>query len=160
MKVIFLDVDGVLNSRNSFERDRPQTAHYLAPECVEQLARICQSVHDVKVVLSSTWRMFMPVLMLQDILRQRGVPITIIDATPPDVGVGHDGRRLELRGNEIQAWLDKHEHRVKKFVILDDDSDMAHLAPHLVQTRFEYGLTDVEANEVIWRLGDTGLQDP
>ena len=47
------------------------------------------------------------------------------------------------RGNEIQKWLDnnKEKYNIEKFIILDDDFDMAHLKDRLVQTTWEQGLT-------------------
>jgi hypothetical protein len=56
------------------------------------------------------------------------------------------------RGHEIQAWLDTQNSNVESFVILDDDSDMAHLLSKLVQTKFEFGLTERDATRAITLL--------
>ena len=45
------------------------------------------------------------------------------------------------RGYEIQHWLNQHADEVSNFVILDDDWDMHHLMPWLVQTDYRDGLT-------------------
>ena len=57
------------------------------------------------------------------------------------------------RGIEIQTWLDENP-GVEKFIILDDDSDMVHLMPHLLQTDGEFGLTNEIADKAIKRLNN------
>lgn len=57
------------------------------------------------------------------------------------------------RGLEIQAWLDRDGYK-GVFVIVDDDSDMAHLMPHLVKTDNNVGLTEERAGEIIKRLNE------
>jgi hypothetical protein len=61
----------------------------------------------------------------------------------------------EARGQEIQAWLDgapRYGIEVESFVILDDDSDMVHLADRLVKTSFETGLLDEHVDRAIAML--------
>ena len=147
MKVIMLDVDGVLNSRKGWHRDRPKTCWYLTPECVEQLGRIVKAIPDVKFVLSSCWRHHMDAIDFQAILKKSGVVANFIGETP----TYHDSVSVQ-RGQEIQSWLDNSKVKVDEFVILDDDSDMLHLMPKLVQTKGEDGLTIEIADEVIRRL--------
>lgn len=66
------------------------------------------------------------------------------------------------RGIEIQRWFDETfkekglEHDAP-FVIVDDESDMKHLSPYLVQTKFdgvsdETGLTKEKADLIISKL--------
>ena len=52
-----------------------------------------------------------------------------------------------IRGREIDAWLKTHRHG--RFAILDDDRDMGDLAPFLVRTVFEIGLTAINADRAI-----------
>ncbi len=52
------------------------------------------------------------------------------------------------RGSEIQHYLDNNPD-ISKFVIIDDDSDMGELLPHLIQTKFEDGLQDTHAEKII-----------
>lgn len=53
---------------------------------------------------------------------------------------------------EIQAWMDSHSERCDRFVILDDDDDMAHLIPNLIQCNGGDGLTTDVADAVIETL--------
>lgn len=137
MKVIFLDIDGVLNSRQSTtfwhnRRDQEQWENnmyqswkgtlreYIAmefcPIALSNLEELIRRVPDVKVVVSSTWRMGETVESLKKIFSpSKLVSDAIIDSTP----VFRDGPR----GNEIQDWIDKHPD-ITHYVILDDSSDM------------------------------------
>lgn len=56
--------------------------------------------------------------------------------------------REGIRGAEIAAWLAE-QADVESFVILDDDSDMGHLAHRLVETDCVIGLTQEDADRAI-----------
>jgi hypothetical protein len=131
MKVIFLDVDGVLNSEHWYkknhkkhpERCRVETA--IDPRYVRNLSKIVKKT-GAKVVLSATCRMSVKANKshyLRQILNKYG--IEIYDYTP------HTGMD---RGIDIQEWLNHHLD-VTNIVILDDDSDMCHLMEYLVKTK-------------------------
>lgn len=131
MKVIFLDVDGVLNSEHWYkvnhkkhpERCRIETA--IDPRYVRNLKKIINRT-EAKIVLSATCRGSVKQKKnhyLRTILKQYG--LEIYDYTP------HTGME---RGIDIQEWLNHHR-EVTNIVILDDDSDMCHLMEYLVQTK-------------------------
>jgi hypothetical protein len=147
VKVIFLDVDGVLNHRGSFAPGMPGGSKRIAPECVAQLNHIV-AITGASIVVSSTWRMDPDYI---EVLRAAGVRGRILGKTPNGI---HDIKGGLLvgtcRGDEIQEWITANE--PDAFVILDDDSDMAHLLPHLVHTSFDAGLTKEHADEAIERL--------
>lgn len=107
---------------------------------------------DAEIVLSSTWRKFPSVLpYLWD---QLGIEIKErwIGSTPCHDRLHDSGLyTAEGRGREIQAWLDQHP-EVTNFVIIDDDTDMGALMPHLVKTDNNIGITEKNASEVINRL--------
>lgn len=52
MKVIFLDIDGVLNDHTQMENHYCGTKY----ECVQQFNRILDAVPEAKIVISSAWR--------------------------------------------------------------------------------------------------------
>lgn len=97
-----------------------------------------------KVVISSTWRLLNSLSKLQQLLKAHGLSGEVIGVTPR-------GDRGE-RGDEIQTWMDKNG-PIESFVILDDDSDMAHLMDKLVQTSFDTGLLDEHVEAAIKMLG-------
>lgn len=147
MRVLFLDIDGVLVNRKSLRalRSLPQgmegrasAPHVADPDCVAAL----NSIPDVHLVISSTWRLLWNMADLRGIIAGWGVTHPVIDKTP----------RLERkeggiyvsppRGTEIQKWLDGYDREpIDSFVILDDDSDMGELEPFLILTNFQSGLT-------------------
>lgn len=111
MKVIFLDVDGVLNSKDWLENNRVRTENSVNPEKVKLLAEIVQKT-NATVVLSSTWRYIPehPMFMyLTDILGQNGIKI---HSFTPKL----DGDRPK----EIKSWINKQSEEIK-FISIEDD---------------------------------------
>lgn len=148
MKVIFTDVDGVLNEVTTLTRTKSQVI-FIDEEKLLRLKRIVDAT-GAKIVLSSTWRydrdessINSDFLELHEVFRKVG--LEFYDYTPVDaIGI--------RRGMEIRAWLGLHP-EVTKFVILDDelfDFVKRGLLPRLVKTDFGYGgLTDELAQEAI-----------
>lgn len=133
MKLIFLDVDGVLNNRRSMAAN-PGTIHNVHRPCVALLNEICEKT-GAYCVLSSTWRHSWPVAAFQMFLEDHGFTGRVIDRTCHLPG--------QDRGVEISAYLaecTKREYPVESWVILDDDSDMGPLLPYLVRTITRVGL--------------------
>lgn len=159
MKIIFLDIDGVLNSVQSahmyhrmwIQKDKPfgrrkMREDEFCPIACSNLLCILDEVPDAKIVVSSSWRIGNTLEELQAILENIGVPKDrVIDKTPVMRQCG--------RGIEIQQWLTDFAHKEHlEFVILDDDSDMAHLKDKLIQTDCCTGLTWIEVEKVITAL--------
>jgi hypothetical protein len=137
MRIIFLDIDGVLNHSNFYEERQKQifagkwsiTRPYseLDPICVNLLSEFCRK-YEIKVVISSAWRatrdaeafneMFSHTLFEQPAFE-------VIGITP---SAHHDAW---VRGNEILWWMQENEellgcryHDYYDYCILDDDGDM------------------------------------
>lgn len=154
MKVIFLDIDGVLNSndwyvyrRDAIEMDdvNAQYPFYeFDPRAIEHLNRIIAET-GAKIVVSSSWRSGETNESLQFLFDRVGIKGEVIGTTPhlwcKKPYEDHDGYTIP-RGCEIDWWLDNHgnfqrinwskeeqakyeeKSIVKNYVILDDDSDM------------------------------------
>lgn len=155
MKVIFLDVDGVLNSMAYFEELKKSGKILHSDEGyndisefhLQMLAKIVEKT-GAKVVLCSTWRVLQepdkPELytMYKYLEEELGrYKIEIVDSTPIE--------RMN-RPKEIKTWLEKNP--IESFVILDDDFSPKHyqefgLEEHLVQTRY-----------FCWKVSEGGLQ--
>lgn len=133
MKVLFLDIDGVVNSRATTNLDDL----YPLDRYMAFLVGKIQLDTGCEVVLSSSWRH-----------HPRGIEIVekhivkIFDKTPD----------MDFRGQEISAWLDEHP-EVTRHAILDDDVDFHEDQP-LFKTSFETGLTDEIAAAVINYLNE------
>lgn len=144
MKVIFLDIDGVLVNRTSFTLPRLKleehalSYHTADPQCIALLNRIVAET-GARVVVSSVWR-GLGMKRIKGILKAWNADVQIIGLTAEI--------RDAIRGVEIQAWLDA-QTDVESFVILDDDSDMGQLKHRLVETEAMLGLTEADADRAI-----------
>lgn len=151
MKILFLDIDGVLNSVKFFNTlphgfTTTRSDEILDPEAIERVNKIINET-GAKIVVSSSWRIGLSLVELQILLKDHGITGDIIGMTP---SLSFKGRR---RGHEIQAWLNNHL-EVIDFIILDDDSDMVHLMPALVKTSYQEGLLDVHVELAIKMLNE------
>lgn len=142
--VLFLDIDGVLNSeRYRYGHELGVLANdFIDPDAVKTLNHITRR-WELKVVVSSAWRVLPE---LDAILRAKGVQAEIIGKTPV---------RAAPRGEEIALWLADHA-EVTAYVILDDDGDMGELRDHLVQTDYRYGLRPEDIERVAAVLQPNG----
>jgi len=156
MRIIFLDIDGVLNHRNTrstlLMSETEPLPLPIAPECLTRLNRLVTET-GAKIVISSSWRLYAPWKDLGQALSRRGLVADVLGGTPDLVndavwkahwlickGVPFAYDKLE-RGWEIREWLAAHP-EVTAFVILDDCSDMGTLGPWLVLTHRNSGLED------------------
>lgn len=120
MRVVFLDIDGVLNSGRTARAFRSIALQRLDPVAVALLHNIVTRA-NAQIVLSSTWRIGANWRELTArCLCGAGWPVEgfdsiFIDRTPTNIG--------GCRGNEIQHWIDAQDEPVD-FIIIDDDSDM------------------------------------
>lgn len=137
MKVIFLDYDGVVNTLwfndvNGEPRfDFPNDNRVNNTQAIAWLNKLCRET-GAKIVVSSTWRLYDN---YKECLYNAGLnkDIEILGRTK-NLGTA--------RGIEIQDWLDEHQElNIEKFVILDDDMDMAHLMDYAVFTDVYIGIT-------------------
>lgn len=130
MNVIFLDIDGVLNTPT--ERGRRRGSWPLDPELVRRYLGLASAI-GAKTVLSSTWRKGEDTL---EMIREAG--IRFYGITPHF--------QYSERAEEIDAWLRLHP-EVTEYAILDDDHQMLPHQPFFL-VDYRTGLTD----EVVWRV--------
>lgn len=125
MKILFLDIDGVLATPKSYKTIRhikasptennpmPEDKEYNSfdPKAVAHLNHILEKT-DAILVMSSTWRKLSSFMELKVILKQEGVKGKLLDIT---------GDHYRGRGHEVKDWLEKNSSIVDKYVIVDDD---------------------------------------
>lgn len=134
MKVIFLDIDGVLNKNG---RKMPEGTDALDDDLVKLLRGLVKS-SGAYWVLSSTWRLIFGASRTIAALQRHGWPEakeTFLGETPH--------LRPETRGAEITAWLSRHPD-VEEYVILDDMPEVIEghsYERHVVRTIGTVGLT-------------------
>jgi hypothetical protein len=146
MKVIFLDIDGVLVTSETLQR-KNKTRHF-CEKAVAQLNRILQET-DAEIVLSSSWRIGASLSKLNSHFFDEGVAKPIVDFTPNIMNKSESGLYLGVeRKEEIKSWLANHL-EVSNFVVIDDDWD-ARIENHFVKTSiFQKGLTERLADKAI-----------
>lgn len=159
--LLFLDIDGVLNSHDWYHRrgkERRFHINELDPEACARLQDVCSQT-SARIVITSTWRKIHSREWLRRLLRKRGVTAPIIGTTPDLWSRELEGRVDWFsvgRGLEIQWWLQTFmspdELDTVHTAIVDDESDMGDLEGILVQTSINTGLTDDVASRLVDQL--------
>jgi len=150
-KVVFLDIDGVLNGYPFLDEveanstaaplSREWWSEFIDDARVERLNHILE-VTGAKVVLSSSWRMRWPYKELQELFEEHGFRGEFVDAT------GDEPRGK--RGAQIARWLQYAPFEVFSYVCLDDDLDMKEVEERWVQTSPDRGgITEEEVERAI-----------
>ena len=125
MKVLFLDIDGVVNNKRTDKKFRNLMA--IDPAMAALIQRIVQNT-GCEIILSSSWRLFQN--GRDEIERKvcKFADITPILYAP--------------RGYEIKAWLTLHP-EIQHYAILDDaESILPEQRANFFQTTWESGLTE------------------
>ena len=156
-KVIFLDIDGVLNTK-WWERKKPVDRYgcIFNPKCVANLEKIITET-GADIVISSSWKIFMGLSELQTMWKERGLPGKVLDITPDNISdemllnVDLDNKDLLYnRGCEIKGWLLKHGDEVSSYAIVDDMDDiLPEQQSHFIQTDPDVGITKFDAECII-----------
>ena len=183
MKVIFLDIDGVMNCQEEMLAmlEKNPKAHngvdLPSPAKCKLLKKLVDET-GVEIVLSSSWRLNL--IHIQNIIdtfrsyglrldgfTQDGVPQSrFVDTKYENIkpkythncfdskAPNYEGICIEDRGAEIAYWLIKHP-EVSAYVVLDDEaSDIIDWHPNnLVKTSLYSGLTEKEVLKCIEILG-------
>lgn len=129
IKVIFLDIDGVLWTVAGDQlaqklKIRHGDHRELDPTRVILLERIIQRHPELRVVVSSTWRLGRSIEELAEILGPVIGP-RIIGKT---VSMRDKNHRSVQRSREILHWLKNTTEKVTDYIVLDDDADMQGVA--------------------------------
>lgn len=156
-KILFLDIDGVLNSDRFYKKTLGRQGHFDA-EAIQLLNQLKDI--DVEVVISSSWG--------EDGVKQLknvGLELPILGCTE------HFHVEWLCRGNEIEKWLclnfggmatkygydeygvaywRKYADEDYEYVIFDDDSDfLLGQANNFVRVNRETGLTQEDIDKAI-----------
>lgn len=163
-KLIFLDIDGVLNPvhymnalfkmwKASFNEIKSQDDYgqlFFYQNC-DALKQIVDQT-GAQIVISSTWRMAGEQAM-KDLWRDRNLPGQIIGITPTQRQViessGAEKQSDVCRGDEIAHWI-KQNNFTGNYVIIDDTPDMLNSQiENFVRTNGYVGLTMKDADRAI-----------
>ena len=140
-KVLFLDIDGVLNSKKTLG----VYGEHLSSEMVRRLNKIVK-LTDCDVVISSSWRILYDIQILQAMLFNQGM-------TWAHKIIGRTDDSSSIRGKEIKKYLDLNpEYNV--YCILDDETDMLEEQKQFfIRTNWDLGLTEDDVETAIKLLG-------
>ena len=147
MRVIFLDIDGVVNCWDTKER-APSRVIGVEQRLIAHIKEIVDAT-GAKIVLSSTWRKDWAFdlldgkdwIYLRDEFAKQG--LHFLDYTP--------SRRDSHRGEEIKEWLESTDYDVESYVVIDDEMyDIWELHEgHLVQTSYDDGIKPEAVDKAI-----------
>ena len=140
MKLLFLDIDGVLTSNETISRK--EFLYTFSASCVWALNRILRD-NKVKIILTSSWRTVFDAEKQNQIFRENGV-IQLPGGQTNDFG-------YENRSLEIQDYLSKR--KVENYVILDD-MKINGFDEHFVLVNPATGLTENDVEKVNRILGN------
>lgn len=171
MKIIFLDIDGVLNSETDFVEagmygHEPNATKYTLKSGREVLLPISSgklallemiiAATDAKIVITSTWREEFKLGDIHEKFRVRGfrLPRTCIIGKTKDSIRRMSSDHTYTRSSEISDWLSEKDD-IESYVILDDISPtMFHgHDDHLITTSEYDGLNKLQATQAINILG-------
>ena len=171
MRVIFLDVDGVLNCRLQMteeykkRKDVNDISYHLHEPYIKNLSKLYHKYDNTVIVLSSSWKILkdgnasQQYDYLVDILDKYN--ISIYDFTP---SINSKGKRCTSRPEEIKEWLKNHKGTIH-WVSLDDDYTYddyevigSKFAKHLCKTKYtgsidECGLNNLKYHVALEILG-------
>ena len=149
MNIVFLDVDGVINSRNKLievykKTGKPHSLYnYPFDElCLNYLKEIIEETNSF-IVVTSTWRKDEEgkKILLEE-LDKYGLLNRVI---------GYTEILNTTRGLEIKSYLEKNKNIIN-FIILDDDTTKSDLDEFLIKINGQTGITSKEKDEAIKRL--------
>lgn len=147
IKIIFLDIDGVLNVNR---RQHDQYGQLFHPEFVDNLKFIVDNTL-AKIVISSTWRLS-GIEVMREMWQIRNLPGEIIGVT----GRHETGIRgieieqyLEYMGFKRASWNKETQIKylensvVSNYIVIDEDSDMRYYQKeHFIKTSCNYNHPD------------------
>ena len=155
MKVVFLDIDGVLNSHRT--REMFEDYVFVSNDKILLLKQIIDAT-NAQLVLSSSWRIGWhykdkyPACSNDDVRLFEALQRKLDEF---DIKLMSYTKHLRHRGKEIDTWLKEWQGEdIESFVILDDmpKEDFEPNIAHLVQTDISKGLTKQNVDEAIEKL--------
>jgi len=141
-RIIFLDIDGVLNSeeyhRNSLNSGKDFSR--FDPSSVSLIKALVEEF-SLRIVISSTWRYGAIDRLMHELKKNKLLDYLYHDWFTPVIHPAH-------RGTEIKLWLDLHP-EVAEYVIIDDDSNiLEEQKSNFVNTSLHLGMNSEHYNRV------------
>lgn len=163
-KIIFLDIDGVLNPTHYMNAlYKMWKASFEDVKSHDEYGQLffyhnCNALDTIigntgaKIVMSSSWRME-GMTKMQKMWKDRRLAGEIIDVTPTANVLVDAGKEKfydsVCRGAEIQYWIDANNFKGKYCIIDDDDDMLEEQQNNFVKTNSSCGLTYKDAEKAI-----------
>ncbi|MDE6846581.1 MAG: hypothetical protein K2J99_12580 [Lachnospiraceae bacterium] len=157
-KVIFLDIDGVLNSNfwNDTHQREISDGTLIDSEKIKLLGELVRRT-DAGIVLHSGWKYWFDSELeplrteserLKTLLSQEGLTINSVTPDHATEEIKRDKKFSLIKAEEILAWLDDHK-EIDQWVVIDDlDLHNAEVATHQLRTNPQTGLTINDVHEI------------
>ena len=160
-KVVFLDIDGVLNSNfwNESHQREISDGTLIDESKIKLLCKLIKKT-NAKIILHSGWKYWFDSNLkplrkeaenLKFLLEKEGLTIAGVTPDHATEEIRKTKKFSLVKADEILAWLKQHK-EVDRWVVLDDlDLHNAEIAKHQIKTDQTIGLTmeDVEKAEMI-----------
>jgi len=152
MKVLFLDIDGVLNTdrtHNSYSKFHVEYFSDLEYSCLENLQSILLAHPDCRIIIHSAWREELKAFRFKEIFNTLGYSIisdSIFGCTNPELS------KADSIFEYVQAL------RLKNYVIVDDDILFnldENLNSRQYKTSLSMGLTTNDVAKISLMLNET-----
>lgn len=172
MKIVFLDIDGVVATNNArhdelkryYQEDTiekveaamdknilpfPRISMFYWPfdkRVINELYRLKKQT-NCEFVLSSSWRKGRTLEELNEMFALKGLRIQLFDKTNTVKDV--------TRGEEIQSWIRKHYEQISNYVIIDDECDYDIIQTHpnnCINVTSDEGFTKNDCDKAIKML--------
>jgi hypothetical protein len=141
-KVLFLDIDGVLNSeefyKNEFKSGN-KTSRFDSASVL--IAKKIIEEYSLEIVISSTWRFGAIDMLMHELQKNKLIKYLHNDWFTPVIHPAH-------RGTEIKYWLDIHPEVTDYIIIDDDDNILEEQKNNFVKTCIQRGLKTEHYNRV------------
>lgn len=154
MKVLFVDIDGVLVPSWSLSYTNELTKFGTDPfdkECIKKLNKIIDSVDDIELVISSNWKDGLSISEIRELFDQSGVNKKPIAFTPKNKK--YNSMFLEY-GRLVEILQFVVNHRLQNWVAIDDleltkEDKYNIIHPHFFKTKEHEGLNCPNSEEEI-----------
>lgn len=150
MKIVFLDIDGVLNSdywyksgeaKKAYEKTNIVSDYHFDQNAWKLVEKLIIET-GAKIVLTSSWRNFTLEATLKDFTGTNFEVLNkyIVGITPRS--------QLRHRGKEIETFIKNTDIKIDGYVIIDDDTDFnTDQLPYFVRTDWFHGITEENYNK-------------
>lgn len=143
MKVIFLDIDGVLNGHEKWENGYCG----INPFNVQELNKVLNLLPSVKLVISSSWRYMIPEAMTLKGFEYL-LLISGLNCKERLIGVTERDEVCNTRGKQIRRYLQQHPEIIRYIVIDDVEHDFEEQNINFILTNSKEGLVEKQARDI------------